>query len=330
MNRGSRRWAQWLVSLIRVALFVLAIASLKRQLGHVGLSELRANLSSHPWRSIALSLGFTGASFLAMGSFDVIALRSLPGAAARRIPTAFSMATAMVANAFSQSVGVAIMTGGAIRMRAYARFGLAKADVVRLTSFVTVTAIAGLLTTGAVSFLASSGVTRIAQLDVHLVPIGALIGTPLLFSVCWLLAKPGKRYGKRNWSLRIPSRAVTTLQLGMSSLDWILAAAVLFFLMPPSISIAYWTFLPAFFVAQTIATLSHVPGGAGVFETLLVGLLAHSAQAKIAVLASLVLYRVFYYVIPLVGAIVLAAIYELKAVHRSTSSPPLLVEDCPN
>ncbi len=323
------KWVRWSVRFVRFALFLLAIVSLRRQLGDIGFRDLRANLQSHGWVNIALSLGLTGASFLAMGSFDVIGLRSLRTAAARKIPAAFSMATAMVANAFSQSVGVAFLTGGAIRMRAYSRFGLGKADVVRLTSFVTITAIVGLMVTGAVVFLTSSGVTRIARFEVRLATIGALVALPLLLYVCWLLSKPGKRYGKGKWSFNVPDRATIAQQLGMSSLDWILAATVLFFLMPPSISLAYRTFLPAFFVAQTIATLSHVPGGAGVFETLLVGLLAHSAPAKIAILASLLIYRLFYYLIPLLGAVAVAAVYELKTAGRSPTPMPSspLVED---
>ena len=55
----------------------------------------------------------------------------------------------------------------------------------------------------------------------------------------------------------------------LSALDWSLAAAVLYVLLPePRPDFAY--FVGAFLAAQLIALVSHVPGGLGVFESLMI------------------------------------------------------------
>lgn len=301
-----------MASLFRIALFVLALIALRNQLGDIDMGDLRAALNSYGLRHISLSVGFAVASFLAMASFEVVGLRYLGTTTARKIPVTFAIATGMVANALSQSVGIAMLTGSMVRFRAYERFGLGKAEIIRLSSFVTITAIIGLLVTGMFAFLTSNGVLRINSLEIDLVPVGLVLALITLVYLVWLLANPGREYGAGNWSFQVPSRSIGGFQLGLSSLDWILAATVLFFLLPSSSGLGYFAFLPAFFIAQSIATLSHVPGGAGIFEALVVAQLAYSGHAKAAILASLLIYRLIYYVIPLAGALMATVAYSLR------------------
>ena len=80
-------------------------------------------------------------------------------------------------------------------------------------------------------------------------------------------------------------------------MDWALAAAVLYVLLPKS-DLSFLGLLGAFLAAQLLGLASHVPGGVGVFEGLMVILLKpflSSAQ----LLPALVVYRLVYYVLPL-------------------------------
>ena len=53
------------------------------------------------------------------------------------IPRRTAMTTAFVANAFSQSIGLALLTGAAVRLRAYARRGADAPAVARISDVVT-------------------------------------------------------------------------------------------------------------------------------------------------------------------------------------------------
>lgn len=63
-------------------------------------------------------------------------------------------------------------------------------------------------------------------------------------------------------------------------------------------------------LAQIAGIISNVPGGLGVFETVLMLLLAPAVEAD-GLLGSLLVYRVIYYLTPLLMGVVLLGGYEL-------------------
>jgi hypothetical protein len=95
----------------------------------------------------------------------------------------------------------------------------------------------------------------------------------------------------------------------VSTVDWALAAAVLYALLPPG-AIAFHAVLSAFLAAQILGLVSHVPGGLGVFESAMVVLLRTDLSASV-LLPALVLYRLIYYVAPLALAMVVLGADEL-------------------
>ncbi len=287
--------------LVRVGLFAAALIILRHQLQGTSVHDLRASLATFGWSHAAISIALTAASFATMAAFEKLALEYLENEKARRISLLYAASTSFVANAFSQSAGVAILTGTAVRLRAYPSRGLSKSDVVRISTFTTLTATLGLLIVASIALLGRA----------ETVPFGIVLALPVIAYTIWFLSRPGRVYGRGRFSFQAPTRTVGLLQLGLSSLDWILAASVLFFLLPASSSIPYLAFLPLFFIAQTAATASHVPGGAGVFEAILLSLLATSVSDKTAIVASLLAYRLFYYALPLLLGIGIAAAHEL-------------------
>ncbi|CAN5797297.1 hypothetical protein BH11GEM1_BH11GEM1_12750 [soil metagenome] len=73
---------------------------------------------------VGLALAATVASFALLGVVEVLALRRTAEDRVREVPVSTSVVTAFVANALSQSVGIAVLTGAAVRVRVYARHGL--------------------------------------------------------------------------------------------------------------------------------------------------------------------------------------------------------------
>ena len=66
--------------------------------------------------------------------------------------------------------------------------------------------------------------------------------------------------------------------------------------------------LGAFLLSFSAALVSHAPGGLGVFELLFIKLMPDVARVK--VLAALLVWRLFYLIIPLLFAIVVVVIFE--------------------
>ena len=126
----------------------------------------------------------------------------------------------------------------------------------------------------------------------------------MLTSVAYVVATVVRRHPIRIWSfeLPLPSPRIALAQLTISAVDWALAGAVLYVLLPPS-HLTFLDFLGAFLAAQLLGLASHVPGGVGVFEGLMVVLLKPSLSSA-ELLPALIAYRAVYYLLPLTAALV--------------------------
>ena len=100
----------------------------------------------------------------------------------------------------------------------------------------------------------------------------------------------------------MPSSRIAAAQLAISSIDWALAGAVLYVLLPPG-TLSFVAFLGLFFVAILLGMASHVPGGVGVFEGLMVLLLKPYLSSG-QLLPALVVFRAVYYLLPFIVALI--------------------------
>lgn len=302
---------------MRLGLLVLAGWALRRELAGVQMDELLRQFGGYGWPHATLALAGTVASFLVLGLIETLAIRHANTA---HIPRRTAMTTAFVANAFSQSIGLALLTGTAVRVRAYARRGVDTAAVARISAFVTLTVTLGLLACGAIAFLASREPVRALGMTLSVHPLGIVLGLAVLAYFAWSVVAIRDHVGRGRWQLRRPRPRAALAQLLLSSADWLLTGTVLFAVLPSTAGIEYGTLLRAYLVAQTAGMASHVPGGAGVFEAVMLTLLATgSATQRVELVAALVMYRVVYYLLPLLAALAVAAVAELRPrrVHRT-------------
>ncbi|HET9011725.1 MAG TPA: hypothetical protein VFN38_07900, partial [Gemmatimonadaceae bacterium] len=236
--------------------------------------------------------------------------------------------TAFVANAFSQSIGLALLTGAAVRVRAYARRGVDTAAVARISAFVTLTVTLGLLACGAIAFLASRAPLRVLRVTLPVHPLGLVLGLTVLAYLSWSLLAVRDQVGRGRWQLRRPRPRAALAQLLLASADWLLTGTVLFAVLPSSMGLEYAALLRAYLVAQTAGMMSHVPGGAGVFEAVMLTMLATGAATQRAgLVAALVMFRVVYYLLPLLVALGVAAVAELRPRRARRIAPPTLTRE---
>src|SRR4029450_10865085 len=102
----------------------------------------------------------------------------------------------------------------------------------------------------------------------------------------------------RGWEFRFPAPALSLAQVAISSLDWALASSVLYLRLPPTAPLSYPQFVGVYLLAQLAGLVSQVPGGLGVFETVMLLFLAPAIPPAV-VLGSLFAYRGLDYLLPL-------------------------------
>jgi phosphatidylglycerol lysyltransferase len=134
------------------------------------------------------------------------------------------------------------------------------------------------------------------------------LGLGLAYALLPLVRRAPLRLGRLE--VPVPTARLAAGQFVLSILDWGLAAAVLQALLPPS-AVPFGELLGVFLAAQLVGLVSHVPGGLGIFETLVVLALRPYLPAA-SVLPALVLYRAVYYLLPLAVALALLVADEVS------------------
>jgi phosphatidylglycerol lysyltransferase len=280
----------WL-TLAALGLAALALAHLLSETSYDAVVD--ALLAVAPAR-LAAALALTAVSFGALTLYDYNAFRAI----GRPQPWARIAPGAVAAYAVAQTAGFGPLSGGAIRLRYYTPLGVGPAEIARVVVFVTMAFGAGLAVTAAAGALLEvrtlAAVLRVSPAWVAAAALATLLAGGLL------LARAGRRVaipGLRGRAIELPSLGMMLRQLGVTALDTVAAAGVLWVLLPPG-AIGFAAFVPLFAVALVLGILSHVPAGLGVFEAVLLGAIGGIAPPA-ELLAAFALYRLIYQVVPL-------------------------------
>ncbi len=310
-SEPSRLW-RWAGPLGALLVFAGVVLVLHHQLAHLHVRSVVAHLHAIPRRQVLAALGFTAASYWLLSTYEVLALAYLR----RTIPYTRILFTSFIAYSFGHTLGFAAFTGGAIRFRLYATAGITAIDVATISAFCSLSLGIGLATVSGVSLFLSPGHAA-SVLRLHhnwSILVGTLLLAAVVAYAAWAcLARVN--FEIRGWALRAPGARIGLAQIALSVLDLSLAAAVLWSLLPPTAHIGFIPFLGVYAAAVIAGIVSHVPGGVGVFEAVM--LLTLPGVPTDALLGSLLAYRAVYYLVPLVCASLLFAWKELAAQRRA-------------
>ena len=282
---------------IGLVLFIAALEVLRVELRAVTWPELSADIWDTPAASLLLALALTALNYLVLTGYDLLAFAYV----GKSLPTSRIAGTAFLAYAISNNVGFAMLSGASVRYRFYTRWGVTAEELSRIVFSYSVTFWLGLFALGGLSLVAAP-IPEVAGLPARaaVAPIGwLLMMVPPAYVALTLLRRAPLRVHRVELPLPTPSIAVR--QILLSAADWALAGSVLYTLLPTQAP-GFLTFLGMFLVAILLGMVSHVPGGVGVFEGLMVVLLRPYLTSG-ELLPSLVVFRAVYYVVPLVVAL---------------------------
>jgi glycosyltransferase 2 family protein len=286
--------------LVLVAAFVLS-----RTLANLDMAELRAAFAATSASQIALGLFFTACSFLMLTGYDAIALRQLK----LSVPYRTTALASFTSYAVSFMLGFPIFTGGTVRYWIYSRAGVRPGKIASLTVVAGVTFWLGMAVVIALGLLVMAG--PISEIDRLAVNLNRLIGFGMLAAIggylYWVSARP-RRARWQGLSLELPGLGLSLGQIALGVMDLCSAAAVLYVLLPSHDGVDFFTFAAVYVFACLLGIVSHAPGGIGVFEATMLKVLPSPSQE--ALLASLLMFRILYYVIPFVLALALLGANE--------------------
>jgi len=304
-----RKVPAW-TTLLGIALFGIALFWLHHVIGQYRWRDILAHTQAIRPSQLLGAVLLTAAGYGSLTLYDALGLRF----AGARVPYPRLALISFMGYAIGHNVGLNTLSGGAIRFRAYSVLGLAAKQIATVVAFGTLTfslGAAALLGLSLVSEAALSG----AVLHLHR-SIVILAGSVLLAGVIAYLSLACSRHEPIKWRkivIPVPSPLIAFAQVGVASADLLCAAGVLYVLLPAQADIGFAAFAAMFIISIAAGIISNVPGGVGVFESVLL-LLFRTVPAD-QLLGALLAYRIIYYLVPFAVALALLGAHELWA-HR--------------
>ncbi len=308
--------------LIPVIIFSLALWTLDKQLHNLRSSYVIQNIASVPLSHIGIAVFFTILSYIALTGYDYLAARHINNP----LPYKQIARISFISTSISYSVGFNFLAGSSLRYRLYSRYGLTLPQIWDIIVFCVSTFwigfcfVAGLLFT----FYPVKLSIYMPVIPIPLNIVGFLL---LMFLATYFSLSFWKRDLKiKRYRIRIPEPKIVFLQLALASVDYLLSGSIIYFLLPSNPQLTLLHVLVFFALAQLIGLISTVPGGLGVFETLMLFMLEPYFD-PIDIIRPLLFFRAIYYFVPFLLGFLGLTLYEfqereifLKKVGKATYS----------
>lgn len=291
---------------LALVFFVLIAWLLVAQAREIEWAEVDKALRRLPHTALIVAALLSATSFALYTTFDLIGRHYTQ----HTLPTRRVMLVAFISYAFNLNLG-SLVGGIAFRYRLYSKFGLSSDVITRVLGMSMLTNWLGYFALGGTVLLFfTPKLPAQWQNQAALLP---WLGSGLLIvASAYLLACAFSKQREMRWrshTVELPTLQIALLQLGLSMLNWMLIASIIFTILQARID--YPTVLAVLLTAAVAGVITHVPAGLGVLEAVFVAMLSSRLPAT-QLLAGLLAYRAVYYLMPLALAALLYTRAELK------------------
>ena len=307
----------------------LGLTALSKLLHSVRPHEIRHAFDALSAGQIGAALLLTAASYLMLTLYDRFALQVID----RKLPWRTYALASFTSYTLSHNLGLALLTGGSARYRIYRAAGLSGGEVGSVIALASLSFWNGVILLAGLAAMASTQILPFFDwgLSLHWLHLAGLVVLTLCLIPLLLRHFGLETVDIGGWRTPLPNLGRSAAMTAVAALDLAAASAALYVLLPAPDPAAYPAFFLGYALAIIAALISHVPGGLGIFEAVVI---ATVPGDKAQLLAALLAYRVIYYLLPLLVAAFLLAWHEGKAWRRPVAeagqsllrelAPPLL------
>ena len=311
LGHGFKKWIGWKRLGIAASLFIIAFAitTLLRTLKGVdGAVILTALTDIPPGHIVAAALCVIGA-FCTLTFYDFFALRTI---GKKHVPYRIAALSSFTSYSIGHNIGATVFTGGAIRFRIYSDYGLNAIDVAKICFLSGLTFWLGNIFVLGIGMAlhpsAASAMDQLPDAINRLMGIGCIAAILAYFG--WLsFGEKRRELGQNGWKVVLPSARLTLVQILIGVVDLTFCATAMYLLMPAQPHIDFLSLAVVFILATLLGFASHAPGSLGVFDAAMLVALPQFGREQL--LATLLVFRVLYFVIPFGTAISIMGPREL-------------------
>lgn len=259
-------------------------------------------------------------AYAALAWYDRIALLHL--GKEKGISWPYISLCSFVTYALSHNIGASVFSGGMVRYRAYHAKGLTAAEIAVLVALCSFTFAFGTILLLGLILVGEPQILRplhrlsewfgIGDTQARLIGLGLLAFCVLYTIGSWLRFKPLK-IGK--FELVYPRLPIVARQYLAAPLELMGAAGIIYFALPDQGNPGFFIVLGAFLISFSAGLLSQVPGGVGVMEAVFLAVMPGVPAP--AVFAALLIWRLFYLILPLVLSLPIVLAFERAQLRKA-------------
>src|ERR1700686_4710530 len=311
LGRGFKKRIGWkrLGIVLSLLIIAFAITTLVRTLSGVDTGVILVALTEIAPTRIALAALCVVGAFCTLTFYDFFALRTI---GKKHVPYRIAALSSFTSYTIGHNIGATVFTGGAIRFRIYSDYGLSAIDVAKICFLSGLTFWLGNLVVLGFGMAwhpwAASAMDLLPPAMNRLIALGCLAGIATYF--IWLvMGKNRRELGQNGWKVVLPSARLTLLQILIGMVDLGFCAMAMYLLMPAQPGIDFISLAVVFILATLLGFASHAPGSIGVLDAAMLVALPEFGREQL--LATLVVFRILYFVIPFATAISILGTREL-------------------
>jgi uncharacterized membrane protein YbhN (UPF0104 family) len=311
LSRGFKRRIGWKRLGIAASLLIIAFAitSLFRTLRGVDTGVILTALTDIPPYHIALAALCVIGAFCTLTFYDFFALRTL---GKKQVPYRIAALSSFTSYSIGHNIGATVFTGGAIRFRIYSDYGLNAVDVAKICFLSGLTFWLGNTFVLGIGMAwhpeAASAMDQLPEAVNRLIALGGVAA--IVSYMVWLtLGDKRRELGQNGWKVALPSAPLTLVQILIGVVDLGFCAMAMYLLMPAQPDVDFMSLSVVFILATLLGFASHAPGSLGVFDAAMLVALPQFGREQL--LATLLVFRILYFMIPFGLAISIMGTREL-------------------
>src|SRR3984957_15993603 len=292
LRRGFKERIGWKRVGIAASLVIIAFAitTLVRTLKGIDTGVMLVALTDIPPHHIVLAALCVVSAFCTLTFYDFFALRTI---GKKHVPYRIAALSSFTSYSIGHNIGATVFTGGAIRFRIYSDYGLSAVDVAKICFLSGLTFWLGNTFVLGIGMAwhpwAASAMDQLPPAINRLIAFGVL-GAIVAYFVWLSLGEERRELGQNGWKVRLPSAPLTLVQILIGVVDLGFFALAMYLLMPAQPGIDFISLAVVFILAT---------------------LLALPEFGKEQLLATLVVFRILYFMIPFGIAISIMGAREL-------------------
>jgi uncharacterized membrane protein YbhN (UPF0104 family) len=290
-----KKWLRHLPALLGVCLLFGAIYVVQKEFRNLKLEDIAVALEAIPNHALLMAFIWTVLAYGVLTFYDRLGTIY----AGHKVSYGRVAFASFCAYALSHNLGFAAVSGAAVRYRLYAMWGLTPLQIAKVVAFCSLTfGLGGMVLGGSILFLEPDSVPffgdKLPLIVMYLIG-GAMFAIVIAYVSIAKVIGTIRLFGHE---VQLPGGRMAILQVLLATVDVAVTASIFYALLPHTPGLTWWRFLGVYLASYTAGLAASLPGGLGVFDTAILLGLSPYMEAPVVV-GAIVVFRLFYYIIPL-------------------------------